>query len=113
MPGRCAAEQQFTAVQQAQLHVAEWQDFKSCLCLPRPWCALQAHVEATRARLTELSSAGLALECSGWLDQLSQQLRQLSGRLLGPCGSGQGLLHVEAAVRAALDGWRCLLQPSG
>ncbi|KAI3432884.1 hypothetical protein D9Q98_010466 [Chlorella vulgaris] len=75
--------------------------------------AWKAHVEATRARLTELSSAGLALECSGWLDQLSQQLRQLSGRLLGPCGSGQGLLHVESAVRAALDGWRCLLQPSG
>ena len=38
---------------------------------------LQAHVEAVQGRLAELSGAGLALECSQWLDQLSQQLRAL------------------------------------
>ncbi|KAL4423803.1 hypothetical protein ABPG75_001104 [Micractinium tetrahymenae] len=72
--------------------------------------AWKAHVEAVRGRLAELSTAGLALECSQWLDQLSQQLRQLGGRLLGPCASGQGLLSVEAAVRAALDQWQYALQ---
>ena len=66
---------------------------------------MQAHVEFARARLSELSAAGLALDCSQWLDQLSQQLRQLGGRLLGPCTTGQGLLSVEAAVRAALEEW--------
>ena len=73
---------------------------------------MQAHVEAAKNRLAELSAAGLALECSGWLDQLSQQLRQLSGQLLGPCGSGQGLLQVETAVRIALDEWQYQLQAS-
>jgi hypothetical protein len=67
-------------------------------------------VEAVRGRLSELSAGGLALECSQWLDQLSQQLRQLGGRLLGPCTSGQGLLSVEAAVKAALEGWQYALQ---
>ncbi|EFN52303.1 hypothetical protein CHLNCDRAFT_139073 [Chlorella variabilis] len=74
--------------------------------------AWKAHVEATRNRLAELSAAGLALECSGWLDQLSLQLRQLGGRLLGPCSSGQGLLQVEAAVKAALEEWQYQLQAS-
>lgn len=69
-------------------------------------------MEATRNRLAELSAAGLALECSGWLDQLSLQLRQLGGRLLGPCSSGQGLLQVEAAVKAALEEWQYQLQAS-
>ena len=67
-------------------------------------------MEAVRGRLSELSAGGLALECSQWLDQLSQQLRQLGGRLLGPCTSGQGLLSVEAAVKAALEGWQYALQ---
>lgn len=72
--------------------------------------AWKAHVEAVHRRLSELSAAGLALECSQWLDQLSQQLRQLGGRLLGPCTSGQALLNVEAAVKAALAAWHYALQ---
>lgn len=68
-------------------------------------------MDAVRGRLAELSAAGLALECRQWLDQLSQQLRQLGGRLLGPCASGQGLLSVEAAVKAALEEWQYGLQP--
>jgi hypothetical protein len=79
----------------------------SLCCFLLAW---QAHVEAVRGRLSELSAGGLALECSQWLDQLSQQLRQLGGRLLGPCASGQGLLSVEAAVKAALEGWQYALQ---
>lgn len=67
-------------------------------------------MEAVQGRLAELSGAGLALECSQWLDQLSQQLRQLGGRLLGPCASGQGLLAVEAAVKEALGQWQYALQ---
>lgn len=67
-------------------------------------------MDGVRSRLAELSAAGLALECSQWLDQLSQQLRQLGGRLLGPCTSGQGLLSVEAAVKAALGEWQYTLQ---
>ncbi|PSC70573.1 conserved oligomeric Golgi complex subunit 1 [Micractinium conductrix] len=73
--------------------------------------AWKAQVDAVRGRLAELSAAGLALECRQWLDQLSQQLRQLGGRLLGPCASGQGLLSVEAAVKAALEEWQYGLQP--
>ena len=70
-------------------------------------------MEAVKGRLSELSAGGLALECSQWLDQLSQQLRQMGGgRLLGACTSGQGLLGVEAAVRAALEGWQYALQPT-
>lgn len=44
-------------------------------------------MESVQGRLAELSAAGLALECSQWLDQLLQQLRQLGGRLLGPYAS--------------------------
>ncbi len=80
------------------------------LHLLHPLRTVQAHVGAVQGRLAELSTAGLALECSQWLDQLSQQLRQLGGGLLGPCSSGQGLLGVEAAVRAALDQWQYSLQ---
>jgi len=65
-----------------------------------------------RGRLVELSAAGLALECSQWLDGLSAALRALGGRLLGPCETGQGLLAVEAAVKAALEGWQYSLTPS-
>jgi len=57
----------------------------------------------------ELSAAGLALECSQWLDGMSQQLRQLEGRLLLPCTSVQDLLIVEAAVQEAMEGWQYLL----
>lgn len=70
----------------------------------------QANVEGVRGRLAELSAAGLALECSQWLDQLSAALHALGGRLLGPCASGQGLLSVEAAVKAALEDWQYTLQ---
>lgn len=80
------------------------------LHLLHPLRTVQAHVGAVQGRLAELSTAGLALECSQWLDQLSQQLRQLGGGLLGPCSSGQGLLSVEAAVRAALEQWQYSLQ---
>jgi hypothetical protein len=67
-------------------------------------------LEAVRGRLGELSAGGLALECSGWLDGLSSALGTLGGGLLGACGSGAGLLQVEGAVRAALDGWVYRLQ---
>ncbi len=73
---------------------------------------MQAHLEGVQGRLAELSAAGLALECSQWLDQLSQQLKQLGSRLLGPCSSGQGLLSVEAAVKTALDSWQYTMQLS-
>lgn len=64
-----------------------------------------------RGRLAELSAAGLALECSGWLDALCASLRGLGGRLLGPAASGADLLAVEAAVKAALEEWQYTLQP--
>ncbi|PRW61397.1 Conserved oligomeric Golgi complex subunit 1 [Chlorella sorokiniana] len=74
--------------------------------------AWKATLGVVRGRLGELSAAGLALECSQWLDELSTALRALGGRLLSPCDTGQGLLAVEAAVKAALEGWQYSLTPS-
>eukprot|EP00887_Chlorella_sp_A99_P006773 scaffold2.g6773.t1 len=73
--------------------------------------AWAAHRQALLKRLADLSTAGVALECSQWLDKVSQQMRQLGGGLLASCASGPDLLAVESAVRSALEGWRFSVCP--
>lgn len=71
--------------------------------------AWATHQQAAEGRLADLCAAGVALECSQWLDGVSHQLKQQGGGLLGACASGGDLLAVESAVRGALDKWAFLL----
>jgi hypothetical protein len=66
------------------------------------WQGLQ---EAAGGRLASLSAAGVALECSQWLEGLAPQVGALCGALLVGCVSGGDLLEVESGVRRALQEW--------
>lgn len=57
-------------------------------------------------RLGSISAAGVALECSQWLENLAGQVAPLCARLMMGCETGAALRRVESAVRESLQGWR-------
>jgi hypothetical protein len=68
--------------------------------------AWKKHQSAVCDRLGALSSAGVALECSQWLEGLATQVAPLCEKLLENCDSGAALHRVEVGVQDALSSWR-------
>lgn len=71
--------------------------------------AWKKHQGAVCDRVGALSSAGVALECSQWMEGLAAQVAPLCEKLLGSCDSGAALHRVEVGVQEALSSWRCFL----
>ncbi len=74
--------------------------------------AWKKHQNAVCDRLSELSSAGVALECSQWLEGLASQVAPLCEKLLESCDSGAALHCVEVGVQETLSSWRYNLNNS-
>lgn len=68
--------------------------------------AWKKHQAAACERLSSLASAGVALECSQWLESLAVHVAPLCEKLLEGCESGADLRHVEMGVQEALTAWR-------
>lgn len=71
--------------------------------------AWKKHQGAVCDRLGALSSAGVALECSQWLEGLAAQVAPLCEKLLESCDSGAALHRVEVGVQEALSSWKYTL----
>lgn len=68
--------------------------------------AWSKHLQNSFERLSGLSSAGVALECNQWLEQISSQVAPLSRVLLRACGSGSDLRAIEMAIKNELQRWK-------
>lgn len=75
--------------------------------LPAELHTWQAHMEALKEGVGSLSSAGVALECAEWLEQLGSFIKrggeEPSILLLNSCNSGRDLLKVELTVKGAIE----------
>jgi hypothetical protein len=77
---------------------------------PPEAAAWKAHITDMVDRLCNLSSSGVALECSQWLNQLgslftNQSLSSSTATALTPCTNGKDLLAVESSIVSILDKW--------
>ena len=61
--------------------------------------------DAVCDRISALSTAGVGLECTQWLDEMKLELKPLIEKFLDECPAGEELMVVETAVREALHEW--------
>lgn len=71
--------------------------------------AWKKHQGVVCDRLGSLSSAGVALECSQWMESLAAEVAPLCEKLMASCDSGAALHRVEVGVQEALSSWRYTL----
>jgi len=75
---------------------------------PPEAAAWKAHIIDMVDRLSNLSSSGVALECSQWLNQLGSLFTNQSSSsstALTPCTNGKDLLAMESSIVSILDEW--------
>lgn len=61
--------------------------------------------EAASERIGSLSTAGVSLECSQWLQDFTTQMKSLVHKLLENCLSGSDLATTERTIKKMLDEW--------